>query len=81
MPPGLKAHLTGRQVQRAPILTFGPPACPRFAILDIARALGTFGEFLQFTFVGAFDFLPGAAGGMYPARRQRMPSVLLPSLN
>ena len=35
----------------------------------------------QLTLVGAFDFRPGATGGMYPASRQRMPSIFLPSLN
>jgi len=29
----------------------------------------------------AFDFLPGLAGGMYPAIRQSKPSLFLPSLN
>lgn len=28
-----------------------------------------------------FDFLPGAAGGIYPVNRQLMPSIFLPFLN
>jgi len=33
------------------------------------------------SFNWAFDFLPGAAGGIYPASRQRMPSIFLPFSN
>lgn len=29
----------------------------------------------------AFDFLPGAAGGIYPDKRQLIPSIFLPFSN
>src|SRR3970040_1046379 len=35
---------------------------------------------LVFAGICAFDLLPGAAGGMYPDTRHRMPSISLPSL-
>lgn len=62
------------------ITCVGPPA-NQFPQATSVRADAKPNRKAQLTLVGAFDFRPGATGGMYPANRQRMPSIFLPSLN